>query len=1134
MSPHCPLCHHARPAGLGRLLVFLFGVLLLTAGQPAAAQTPPDQTDRRPFVLVLHSYKPSLWDDGLQAGINRQLLGPARIDLYVDYMDARKIASPEYLAELQRLFALKYREIRFDLVIVCDDHAYQFALLQHRTMWPGVPVVFCGVGTLRPEEFAGHENFTGISENNDLTTVVAALPRLLPDLHTLYVIRDEATFSRDIQPHLLAALAAAAPKLKIQYLENLPAKELASRLERLPADSAVFFLSFWRDSDGRFINGEENQRILKHSAVPVFTAHESLVGNGALAASFVDAGDHGEAAGAIALRILRGTPAADIPATVGPPRRLVFDYPSLERFGIPRSALPPGSHLINEPFSFYRTYRALVWATLSLIAVLSALVIGLILLIAQRRRAAAQLSASEQKFHAIFDQTFQLTGLLDTTGRLLAVNPTALHLVGHTEAAVLGRCFWETPWWAHDPAAQQRVQDSVARAAAGETVRFETHHRTPSGELRTIDFSIKPVRATDGRVLSLLPEGRDITDIRRTEARLQAVLASAPLILWAVDATGRFNLSIGSGLGLIDQQPDALLGTDVFTFSGDTSDLAAAFRQALRGETARTLAPLGSRWFELHVAPLLTPDGTVRGATGIALDVTERILAEANRAQLATAVEQSADEIILTDAQGLIQYVNPAFERVTGYSRAEAVGRNPRLLRSGRHDDAFYQQLWQTILSGEVWTGRFQNRRKNGTLFLEDATITPLLDERRAVQGFVSVRRDVTRQVQLEEELRQVQRTEAIGKLAGGVAHDFNNILQIIQSSVAMARDDAPSPELTEWLNQIEQATNRAAGLTRQLLAFSRKQRLQFKLLDPAIALTDVLKLIRRVIGEHIQVEYRASAGLDLIRADVGQFEQIVLNLCVNARDAMAHGGRLSLTLQNRQLAAPDLPPDSALQPGRFLCLSVRDTGHGMSAETRDRIFEPFFTTKPVGQGTGLGLSVVHGIVQQHSGFIRVESTIGVGTAFDVFLPAVPADHTEPDEATPAPTAQETPNGHGETILLAEDDPQVRDSVCKILSRHGYRLLVAADGEEACALADGHLDEIALALFDVVMPRLGGIDAAWRLRRLKPSLPIVLCSGYASGFSPDNLPDPTWYLVQKPYQAKVLLQTLNTALASRG
>ncbi len=1130
-----------RPIGLGWLLQGMLWCVILLAGPPMLAQAPaanpPPPTDRHPFVLVLHSYTPSPWDNELQAGINRQLIEPGRIDLYVDYMDARKIASPEYITELQRLFALKYRAIHFDLVIVCDDEAYQFALRTHREMWPGVPVVFCGVGHLKPEEFAGHENFTGIAENNDLTSLVGALPGLTPGLHTLYVIRDEGTFSRSIEPRLLTALAATAPGVEVRYLEHLPARDLAARLENLPVGSAVFFLSFWRDSEGRLINGAENQRILKHSAVPVFTAHESLVGNGALAASVVAAEDHGAAAGAIALRILRGTPPSAIPATVGPPRRILFDYPSLERFGIPRSALPPGSRVVNEPFSFYRTYRALVWATLSVIAVLSVLVLGLILNIHQRRRAVAQLSASEQKFHAIFDQTFQLTGLLDTAGRLIAVNPTALRLIGRPESEVVDRLFWETPWWAHDPVAQAQIRDAVTRACAGEIVRFETHHRTAAGELRTIDFSIKPVQATDGQVIHLLPEGRDITDIRRTEDRLQAVLASAPLILWAVDSAGRFTLSIGSGLGLIDQTPDSLLGSDIFTFADRAPDLAAGFRRALRGETLRTLVAIGPRWFELHLAPLAAPDGTGQGATCVALDVTERVLAEANRTQLATAVEQSADEIILTDAHGLIRHVNPAFERVTGYSRAEVIGRNPRLLKSERHDAAFYQALWQTILSGRVWNGRFQNRRKDGSLFLEDASITPLLDERRTIQGFVSVRRDVTRQVQLEEELRQVQRTEAIGKLAGGVAHDFNNILQIIQSSVAMARDDAPSPALSEWLDQIDRATSRAAGLTRQLLAFSRKQRLQFKLLDPATALTDVLKLIRRVIGEHIQVEYRASTGLDLIRADLGQFEQVVLNLCVNARDAMAHGGRLSLELQNRQLAAANLPPGLALQPGRFVCLAVRDTGHGMNAETLGRVFEPFFTTKPVGQGTGLGLSVVHGIIQQHGGFIRAESTPGTGTVFEVFLPGIPADQAEPDEevaavrSSPPPTG---PAGNGETILLAEDDPQVRDTACKILERHGYRLLVAANGEEACVLADGHLDEIALVLFDVVMPRLGGIEAAQRLRKLKPSLPIVLCSGYASGFTPDNLPDPTWHMVQKPYTAEELLSTLRSILSPKG
>ena len=1048
-------------------------------------------------------------------------------------MDSRKIETPEFLDELSRFLVIKYRRVHFDLVITCNDNAYKFALQHRQELWPGVPIVFCGVKELRPQEFAREKDFTGISENAVLDPFIAAIPAIVPGLKNLLIVEDDSPYARDMLPRLLTACRTKIPSIKLGFLNNISAEELAVRLEQVGPGTAIFYLTFGHDKNGRYINANEAQRIVSHARVPVFSTHEAMVGNGVLGSCFTDAGDHGSAAGKLAFRVLSGTPAGSIPAALGPPRRIAFDYPSLQRFNIPLAALPPGSRIVNEPFSFYRAYRLLVWVTIGTVAVLSSLVVLLVANVMQRRRAVARLAESERKFHAIFDQTFQLAGLLDIEGRLVTVNTTALRFAGCTEPEVRGHWFWETPWWRHDPAEQARVREAIAGARAGRVVRFETYHRNANGELRIVDFTIKPVHDDAGRVLFLLPEGRDITDIKRTEERLHAVLESAPLVLWAIEPAGRFTFATGSGLGLIGLKPDAIVGADAFEFHRDQPELVAGLRRALQGETVRVLAAFGPRWLEVLYAPQRNPDGNLLGAIGVALDVTDRMHAEAMRLRLATAVEQAAEEILLTDAAGIIQYANPAFERITGYSSAEAIGRTPRMVNSGRHDAAFYHNLWSTIRSGRVWTGRFENRRKDGAITLADATITPLLDKQGKVEGFVAVQRDVTRQVQTEETLRQTQRTEAIGQLAGGVAHDFNNILQIVKTSVQFARElTRDQRELDEWLEQIDQAGSRAEGLTRQLLAFSRRQSLEFREVDPAVALTDILKLIRRLIGEHIQVDLQVQPGLDRVRADVGQFEQVVLNLCVNARDAMPTGGRLTLELGNRFVAAEDLPTGPELHPGRYVVLTVRDTGQGMDEATRRRIFEPFFTTKPVGKGTGLGLSVVHGIVQQHGGFIQVQSVPAMGTAVQVYVPSLESgtDALRNDgTAAAAPPTTFVARGD-ETILFAEDDELVRRTMTLILERSGYRLLVATNGEEACALAAAPDTKITVAVFDVVMPRLGGIEAARRLRRQRPTLPIVLCSGYASGFSPANLPDPTWHMILKPVSAVELLRTIRVAI----
>ena len=480
----------------------------------------------------------------------------------------------------------------------------------------------------------------------------------------------------------------------------------------------------------------------------------------------------------------------------------------------------------------------------------------------------------------------------------------------------------------------------------------------------------------------------------------------------------------------------------------------------------------------------------------------------------------------------LIQYVNKAFERVTGYSRHEAIGQTPVILKSNRHDDAFYDDLLKTIKKGQSWSGRLMNRRKDGVILTEDSSVTPLFGKSGELEGFVSVNRDVTRQVQMEETLRQSQRTEAIGKLAGGIAHDFNNILQVIKSNVSFARESDVTPEdLKDFLEQIDAAGSRASTLTRQLLAFSRRQSLQFILLDPAQVVADVIKLIRRLIGEHIQIDYSAQPDLDVVKADVGQLEQVVLNLCVNARDSMPVGGTLSLKLRNVQISEAERDAfGSGIEKGSYVEISVTDTGLGMDEATLSRIFEPFFTTKAVGKGTGLGLSMVQGIVQQHGGHIFVESQLGKGSTFRILLPATKSGETHMATAAAGEKVDSDAFRGSGTLLLAEDDMGVRRTAVTLLERSGYQVLQAADGEEACHLAELHPGEISVAVLDLVMPKLSGFEAAKRLKLMRPGIRIIICSGYTAGVSEKEIEDESWTLVRKPYAGAELLKALRTVL----
>ena len=582
-------------------------------------------------------------------------------------------------------------------------------------------------------------------------------------------------------------------------------------------------------------------------------------------------------------------------------------------------------------------------------------------------------------------------------------------------------------------------------------------------------------------------------------------------------------------------EPDKLLGTSL----GD------AYADSARNRLANEMLAMQGRLdaFELEAR---RKDGTQfmirtwarvtgsdddRRVEGVTIDVTDLKQAEAERERLMSAIEQAAEAIVITDAAGTIQYVNPAFESTTGYARAEAIGQNPRMLKSGEHDQAFYRKMWDTLNSGKTWEGRIVNRRKDGTLYTEDATIAPVFDGNGAIVNYVAVRRDISSEIVLEDQLRQAQKMEAVGQLTGGVAHDFNNLLQVINGHTEFALAAVPlDSEIRMDLEQVATAGKRAARLVSQLLAFSRRQVMKPEKLNMNAVVSDLLKMLGRVIGEDIRLEFLPGQRLGSVFADRGMLEQVLMNLCVNARDAMPGGGALTIETENVSLGDRDCRLYDVAKPGRHVMLGVTDTGCGIAEDDLDHVFEPFFTTKEVGKGTGLGLATVYGIVKQHEGAIRALSKPGAGTTFRIYLPIYERPTAEVVDDVDGPVA-----GGTETILLAEDDAMVRRLAGKMLERAGYTVLYACDGAEAVALFKQHADDVDLLIFDAVMPALGGWDAYEQIRATRPGIPAFFASGYSeSTIHPSLLEKEQLRLVQKPFSHDVLLRAVRQSLDEHG
>ena len=520
-----------------------------------------------------------------------------------------------------------------------------------------------------------------------------------------------------------------------------------------------------------------------------------------------------------------------------------------------------------------------------------------------------------------------------------------------------------------------------------------------------------------------------------------------------------------------------------------------------------------------------------RGVAGQVAATLARARLSESRLRLMAAIDQSPESVVITDVQGVIIYVNPAFERITGYSRQETIGRNPSLLKSGKQDAAFYRDLWAKISDGQVWRGRFVNRRKDGTLYTGDAVVAPVRDVQGSIVNYIGIQRDITRELQLEEQYLQAQKMESVGRLAGGVAHDFNNILTVIMGNAELALMDLPPGHaLHSALESIQDGAAHAASLTRQLLAFARREVIEPRPIDLNQLITHFQKMLHRLIGEDIRIDMQADPELRQIEADSGQIEQILLNLVVNARDAMPEGGTLTIRTANLDVAESDSQSCPGIPPGEYVQLCVGDTGVGMTEDVRTHIFEPFFTTKEAGKGTGLGLATCFGIVKQNGAYIHFDSEPGFGTTFRITFPGI---KTKEPAGVKHEAWPKMPRG-SETILLVEDELPLRALVARVLRAQGFMVLEASNGREALSLVTERGTGFNLLLSDVVMPEMSGKTLADQLRSICPEAKVLFVSGYiGTAVVQEALADSGVAFLQKPFNPSDLVKKVRDVLDSQ-
>jgi len=525
-----------------------------------------------------------------------------------------------------------------------------------------------------------------------------------------------------------------------------------------------------------------------------------------------------------------------------------------------------------------------------------------------------------------------------------------------------------------------------------------------------------------------------------------------------------------------------------------------------------------------------TNDGTPLKAIGTHVDVSGRHQAQTQLQRLATVVEQAAETIVITDAEDVIEYVNPTFIAKMGYLPDEVVGQTPKMFRSGRHNDAFYQSLNNDLNRGRVWHGTLVERCKDGTTVELETTISPVKNDLGTTTHYVAIGRDVTHESLLESQLRQAQKMEALGTLAGGIAHDFNNILSAVIGYTELAMQDSDE-DTHAHANMVEvfKAAKRAADLVAQILTFSRRTEQERKPLLLAPIMKEALKLLRGTLPSTIDIQQTIAADCPPVLADATQMHQIIMNLCTNAYHAMReHGGILDARLEKIEFHEEKEAGQLILPPGQYARMSICDTGHGMTPDVRDRIFEPYFTTKRGRDGTGLGLATVHGIVKLHDGAVTVYSEPGEGTTFNVFLPICTPELEEHEGGAPAPPL---PRGNGELILVVDDEEAIVQMVEIALRHLGYDIEAFGSSVKALEAFESNPDRYDCVVTDQTMPTLTGAELARRLLQRRPELPIVLCSGFSEAINDEKARElGIREYIMKPMTTRVLADAVHRVL----
>jgi len=1098
------------------------------------------QDEKKINVLYINSYHNGYeWSDSIFDGVREKFRSSGKnIYLQIEYMDSKRYSGEKINEILFNYYKFKFKTTHFDLIVTSDNNAYEFISEHGEDLFPNVPIVFCGINDVEAGQVPMRSRMTGVLEEFEVPWNIELALQFHPGKKRLVVIGDQSMTGVAIANQVRAQVPGLPKEIEVEFLDEFTLDELVAKVRFASADSIFFFIPFYKDVGEAVYSAQDLLEIVwRETGVPLYSAWEFLLGHGMVGGKMISGYSHGQAVAEMGLRILDGESPADIEISISPDDPPKFDYRVLMRLGINQKLLPEGSILINEPSPFYSINRHQFWTIIISLVILSLVLILLVINIWERKQIEVRIKNQLSFLRTLMDTLPIPIYFTDRSGAIAGINRAFEHWFGVS--------------WEHDKGFESQelalVETRFAPLLDLRMDSYEAQIRHGDGTLRPAVLHKATYADAQGENAGIVGVIYDISDRKKAEDNLRAaeekyrtIFENSALGIFQTTPDGSWmvaNPALARMLGYAS--PEALIA--------DNPNISSLYFQQSDRERVVDLYQQNRGSVEFEVL-FRTRDGeiitanlnarAVRGCNddfchfeGFVEDITDRKAAE-----LALAASEAMLQLVLDTIPQLVHWkdrelriigANRNFLAHVGQSELSAIyGKKYAEVVSYAYEVEQISRLDQEVV--ETDEPRFRLRLETRNLAGENMWLlvnkVSLHGPHGEVVGILSTAEDITQTMNLEKQLLQSQKMEAIGTLAGGIAHDFNNILTSIMNSTELAMEDIPEDSLN-WkdLDRSLKAAVRGSGLIKQILTFSRPTQEGFLPTDLREVVSEAVALIRVSMPRNITVLSEIEDDLPLCLADPTQVHQIVMNLATNAFQALGEGGgNISIRLSKMTLDRDDAQLGS-LVPGVYSRLCIEDDGPGIDEDIQDKIYDPFFTTKGKGEGTGLGLAVVHGIVRNHGGEIRLVSTSGF-TRFDILLPTMNELCLLPGEC-----AGVLAMGN-ERLAFIEDDEDQLLLIPRVLEQLGYEVHSFQNPAEAVFTLCEEGLPVDLIITDFDMPGMNGFDVAGILQERRPDLPVIMVSGRKQAEEFLGQAGNIKFFLSKPYNKDMLGRAIRDVL----